>query len=249
MKDQCELAAEVLKNSKYTVAHTGAGISVESGVPPFRGEGGLWNKYDPSTLELGFFLSQPDKSWAVIREVFYNFFGKVKPNNAHMILAKWEKEGKLKSVVTQNIDDLHQMAGSQEVYEFHGNAKRLLCLVCEASSSIEEINLDQLPPYCKHCMGLLKPDFIFFGEGIPPMAYSKSVEAARKCDTMLIIGTAGEVSPANQIPIIAKDKGATIIEINLEPSLYTRRITDIYIQGKAGEVLPKIDRLLTLIAT
>jgi NAD-dependent deacetylase len=237
-------AAQVLKYSDYVVAHTGAGISVESGVPPFRGEGGLWNKYDPSTLELGFFLSRPDESWAVIREVFYNFFGKVHPNSAHKVLAKWEQQNQLKAVITQNIDDLHQMAGSHEVYEFHGNAKRLICVVCETISNIENLNLDVLPPYCTNCMGLLKPDFIFFGEGIPPLAYSKSVEAARLCNAMLIIGTAGEVSPANQIPIIAKEKGATIIEINLEPSLYTKRITDIFIQGKAGEVLPKLDRLL-----
>ncbi len=241
MDNQIEAAANILRQSKRIVAFTGAGISVESGIPPFRGEGGLWNKHDPQTLELGYFFTYPEKSWEVIREIFYAFFGKVKPNVAHLILAEWEAAGKLQSVITQNIDDLHQQAGNKEVYEFHGNAMRLGCVVCYHSIPIGEAQLDELPPRCPSCQGLLKPDFIFFGEGIPEVAYSKSVEAARNCDCMLIIGTAGEVSPANQMPMIAKNNGAKIIEINLEPSYYTSRISDCFLQGKAGEILPLLN--------
>jgi NAD-dependent deacetylase len=242
--NQLKKIAKLLAESKHGVAFTGAGVSVESGIPPFRGKGGLWNKYDPQTLELGYFYEQPDKSWEVIREIFYKFFGKVDPNKAHLVLADWEKRGLVKALITQNIDDLHQQSGSKEVYEFHGNAMRLVCVVCGTYVPIEEAELTVLPPRCKGCTGLLKPDFIFFGEGIPPLAYSKSVEAARQCDLMLIIGTAGEVSPANQIPLIAKNNGAAIVEINREPSYYTRRITDYYLNGKAGEILPQLDALI-----
>ncbi len=242
--NQLRKIAKLIASSKYCVAFTGAGVSVESGIPPFRGEGGLWNRYDPQTLELGYFFEQPDKSWEVIREIFYNFFGKVDPNKAHLVLADWENRGLVKALITQNIDNLHQQSGSKEVYDFHGNAMRLVCVVCESYVSIEDAELSVLPPRCKGCTGLLKPDFIFFGEGIPQLAYSKSVEAASQCDLMLIIGTAGEVSPANQIPIIAKNKGAVIVEINLEPSAYTNRITDYYLSGKAGEIMPQLDALI-----
>jgi NAD-dependent deacetylase len=242
--NQLRKIAKLIAGSKYCVAFTGAGVSVESGVPPFRGEGGLWNRYDPQTLELGYFFEQPDKSWEVVREIFYSFFGKVDPNEAHLVLADWENRGLVKALITQNIDNLHQQSGSKEVFEFHGNAMRLLCVVCGAYVSIEEANLSLLPPRCKGCTGLLKPDFIFFGEGIPQLAYSKSVEAASQCDLMLIIGTAGEVSPANQIPIIAKNQGAVIVEINLEPSYYTEHITDYYLSGKAGEIMPQLDALI-----
>ena len=107
---QLHKAVEVLNRSKYTIAFTGAGISVESGIPPFRGENGIWNKYDPSTLELGFFYENPKKSWEVIKQLFYDFFGNAECNNAHRVLAAMEKRGLLKCVITQNIDNLHQQA-------------------------------------------------------------------------------------------------------------------------------------------
>lgn len=244
MNESLTKVARLLKESQYAIAFTGAGISAESGVPPFRGEKGLWNRYDPKTLELGYFFEQPEQSWKVIREIFYAFFGKVEPNAAHLVMAGWEQLGRLKSVITQNIDNLHQQAGSREVYEFHGNAMRLICIVCGQYLPIDEADLQTLPPRCTACSGLLKPDFIFFGETIPEPAYSNSARAASRCDLMFIVGTTGEVSPANQMPMIAKRNGAAIVEINVKPSLYTGHITDHFLSGKAGEIMPQLNAVL-----
>ncbi len=127
---QLQKAVEVLRRSKYTIAFTGAGISVESGIPPFRGENGIWNKYDPATLELGFFYENPKESWEVIKQLFYDFFGNAECNTAHKVLARMEEKGLLKCVITQNIDNLHQQAGSKVVHEFHGNSQKLVCVQC-----------------------------------------------------------------------------------------------------------------------
>ena len=121
-------AADLIKKSKFTIAFTGAGISVESGIPPFRGENGLWNKYNPEVLDLGYYLNNPEDSWIYIREIFYDFFANARPNKAHQILARMEARGLLQSVITQNIDNLHFQSGSRVVHEFHGNSKRLKCL-------------------------------------------------------------------------------------------------------------------------
>jgi NAD-dependent deacetylase len=233
-------AVKIIGESSYTFAFTGAGISVESGIPPFRGENGIWGKYDPKVLELGYFHENPEESWKVIREIFYEYFGKSLPNKAHKVLAEVEKGNLLQSIVTQNIDNLHQEAGSREVYEFHGNMKKLLCTSCGKYHDVLKINLEKLPPQCSNCNGLLKPDFIFFGEGIPPDAYQKSMEAAQKAEVILIIGTTGEVMPAAQIPYIAKQNGAKVIEVNTKPSNYSGSITDIYLEGKATEVMGEL---------
>ncbi|TSA27338.1 MAG: NAD-dependent deacylase [Bacteroidetes bacterium] len=237
-------AASLLRSSRFTTAFTGAGISVESGIPPFRGEKGLWNKYDPRTLEIGFFLNQPEESWKVIKQIFYDFFGKAAPNQAHVVLAGMEQRGMLSCIITQNIDNLHQAAGSTVVHEFHGNSMKLVCLVCMHTYVYGEISLDTLPPRCPKCEGLLKPDFVFFGEAIPQEPLAAAYDAAGKSDVFLIIGSTGEVMPANQIPPLAKQNGATIIEINPQESHYTRWITDIFLQGKAGEVMGKLGEIL-----
>ena len=237
-------AVDLLKNSKYTIAFTGAGISVESGVPPFRGENGIWNKYDPKTLELGFFHNNPLESWEVIKQLFYDFFGKAKPNKAHIVLAELEKKGLLKCVITQNIDNLHQQAGSKVVHEFHGNSHKLVCTKCRSYFDFKLVDFENLPPLCEKCNGLLKPDFIFFGEGIPPDAYQNSVEAATKAEVVILIGSTGEVMPAAQIPYLAKQNGATIIEINTENSNFTHSITDVFIKGKATEVMGRLSDIM-----
>jgi NAD-dependent deacetylase len=229
-------AAEAIRNSAYTIAFTGAGISVESGVPPFRGESGIWSQYDPKTLELNFFLTNPAVSWAVIKELFYHFFDHARSNPAHHALAELEASGILKCVITQNIDNLHQQAGSSKVYEFHGNSQKLVCLRCRRSFIPPEIDFDELPPLCS-CGGLIKPDFIFFGESIPMDAYQKSLEAAENAQVVIVIGSTGEVMPAAQMPYIAKQNGAIVIEVNPEKSNFTRSITDIYLAGKAGETM------------
>ncbi len=233
-------AAELLKHSRYTTAFTGAGISVESGIPPFRGATGLWSKYNPIVLDINYFHTNPLESWKVIKEIFYDFFGKAEPNRAHLVLAAMEQQGLLKNIITQNIDNLHQEAGSNEVYEFHGNSRELVCTKCSKRFLMHEIDFDKLPVTCDACGGLVKPDFIFFGEGIPSEAYSKSLAAAENADVFLVIGTTGEIMPASQIPLIAKNNGAKIIEINVEPSNYTFHITDVFLKGKASEMMAKL---------
>ena len=240
METQISKAAALLRQSRYTTAFTGAGISVESGIPPFRGETGLWSKYDPIVLDIGYFHSNSLESWRVIKEIFYDFFGKAKPNKAHEVLAELEQKGLLKNIITQNIDNLHQEAGSNEVYEFHGNSRDLVCTKCSKRFGMQEVDFEKLPVTCDACGGLVKPDFIFFGEGIPQDAYSKSLAAAENADVFLVIGTTGEIMPASQIPIIAKNRGTKIIEVNIEPSGYTHQITDIFLKGKATEVLAKL---------
>jgi NAD-dependent deacetylase len=237
-------AAEILRKSKFTTAYTGAGISVESGIPPFRGEGGLWSKYDPKVLDIDYFLSQPAGSWKVIKEIFYDFFGKATPNRSHFVLAEMQSREMVARIITQNIDNLHQEAGSNNVYEFHGNCRNILCLNCFTAYKASEISFDHLPPTCRQCGGLLKPGFVFFGESIPQSPLTAAYEAAMKSDVFLIIGTTGEVMPANQIPVIAKNNGATIIEVNPNASNYTRTITDIFLQGRATEVMDRLSKEL-----
>lgn len=233
-------AAELLGKSRFTTAFTGAGISVESGIPPFRGPEGLWSRYDPAVLDIAYFHQNPLESWKVIKEIFYDFFRKANPNAAHLALAKMEEKGLLESIITQNIDNLHQQAGSLKVYEFHGNSHNLVCTKCGKHFGIPDIRFDKLPVLCDKCHGLVKPDFIFFGEGIPPQAYEKSLEAARRADVFLVIGTTGEIMPASEIPYLAKENNAKIIEVNTEPSKFTHQITDVFLQGKATDVMLKL---------
>jgi NAD-dependent deacetylase len=237
-------AVKLIKESDYTTAFTGAGISVESGIPPFRGEKGLWNKYDPQVLDLQYFYSNPKESWTVIKEIFYDFFGNAKPNYAHIGLALLEEKGMLKEIITQNIDNLHLEAGSKIVHEFHGNSKKLICTSCDYTAFATDVNLSKIPVSCPECHQLIKPDFIFFGEGIPPLAYQNSIEAAKKSKVMLVIGTTGEVMPACQMPVVAKQFGATIIEINPEESKFTHSITDIFLKGKASVIMDQIVKSL-----
>ncbi|MBQ1698282.1 MAG: NAD-dependent deacylase [Bacteroidales bacterium] len=231
--------AELISKAKYPVAFTGAGISVESGIPPFRGKGGLWNKYDPDFLTLTTFHRQPEKAWAIIKEIFYDHWGEASPNPAHTALADLEKMGMMNAIITMNIDNLHQKAGSTRVIEYHGTIGRMICEKCGKTYPTENVSLDTIPPRCS-CGAVLKPDFIFFEEGIPPKAYSESIDLAQKTDLMLVIGTTGEVMPACHVPIIAKQSGATIIEINPSESAYTYSTTDIYIPEKAGIALAEI---------
>ena len=243
MKNEIDIAASLIKESSYTTAFTGAGISVESGIPPFRGKNGLWNKYDPNMLVLDYFLKNPAESWKVIKEIFYDFFDKSEPNVAHKVLFEMEEQGLLKSIITQNIDNLHQFAGNKTVFEFHGNSHKLVCLKTGNTYKFDEVYLEEMPPKSEYG-GILKPDFIFFGESIPEGAYNNSLDAAQKSEVMLVIGTTGEVMPACKMPIIAKDNGAKIIEINTEKTTYTSSITDIFLRGKAGEIMSQLGQLI-----
>ena len=234
-------AAALIRDAAYLTAFTGAGISVESGIPPFRGEGGLWSRYDPRMLELDYFLAHPETAWPVIREIFYDHFGAAQPNAAHLALARLEKDGRLQTLITQNIDNLHYRAGSRNIVEFHGNSRLLVCLGCGKRVEAEPGTLRTLPPRCP-CGGIYKPDFIFFGEGIPPSAHAKAEEAARRTDVMLVIGSTGEVFPAALVPRWASEAGATIIEINPTASEFTGTVSDLHVAMKAAEAFTLIEK-------
>jgi NAD-dependent deacetylase len=244
--DKLNEAATLIRKAKYTVAFTGAGISVESGIPPFRGENGLWNKVDPIFLEIEYFRKKPLQSWKKIKEIFYDSLGDTQPNIAHETLAKMEKRSFLESIITQNIDHLHQKAGSRYVYELHGTYKQLVCTECGSEFDMSFADLRYLPPTCYICKGILKPDMVFFNEQIPPFAKKRSLEEAKKADLLIIIGTNAEVLPAAEIPVVAKEHGAKIIEINIEETHFTRELTDIFLRGKASEMMKGIGELLYL---
>lgn len=237
-------AAGLIANSRHLVAFTGAGISVESGIPPFRGKHGIWEQYDPSVLDIDFFTSHPSESWEVISRIFYDYFIDAVPNAAHFLLATLEKKGMLKAVITQNIDNMHREAGSVEVIEYHGNSKWLKCNHCGERYELSNVALNPLPPRCMEDQEVLKPDFVFFGEGIPPEAAGRSVEEVTLADLLLIIGTTGEVMPAGMLPSIAKSNGAKIIEINPRRSAYTSSLTDLFLQGPAAEISLQLESFL-----
>lgn len=237
--------AQIIKSAKYLTAFTGAGVSVESGIPPFRGAGGLWEKYDPKFIEIDFFYSHPLESWQEMKKIFFSSMNAAQPNTAHKVLAELEEQGILKGIITQNIDNLHQKAGSKNVQEFHGTINYLTCIKCGARYPLGEVKLDKLPPLCE-CGGVLKPDFVFYGEGINPQVYDASNMLALNSDVMFVIGTSGEVMPACSMPVLAKRKAnpAVIIEINTLPSAYTGVISDYYFEEKAGEFFAKLKQEL-----
>lgn len=226
-------AADIIKSARRCCAFTGAGISVESGIPPFRGENGLWNKYDPHAFDIQYFNENTQHCWEMIKEIFYELFGRVKPNAAHYSLVELEANKQLSAVITQNVDHLHFDAGSRVVYEFHGSLKKVVCMKCRKKYKIEQVDLNRLPPLCEKCGGILKPDVVFFGETIPEAAQKNSFNETKKSDCFILIGTTGTVAPANMIPPTAKSNGATIIEINPVKSQYTASVADLFIQEKA----------------
>jgi NAD-dependent deacetylase len=246
----CELeasyqkAASLIRHGRRITAFTGAGISVESGIPPFRGPGGLWSKYDPRLLDIDYFREHPGPSWAVIKEIFYSSFAGAAPNEAHLALAAMEAAGRLHCIITQNIDNLHHKAGSRMVWEFHGNSRNLVCLGCSATYRALTVDLSELPPTCRMCGGTLKPDFVFFGESIPEPVGMKSSLESYLADVFLLIGTTGAVMPASLIPRTAKGNGAHIIEINPEESEYTDQITDVFLKAKATVAMTRLIEIL-----
>ncbi|SOB59187.1 NAD-dependent protein deacetylase 1 [Pseudodesulfovibrio profundus] len=237
-----ENAAQAIRQSRCTMSFTGAGISVESGIPPFRGPGGVWSKYDPGKFEKAYFKRHPKEVWPLLKKVFYDLLDDAEPNAAHYALAELEAAGKLAGVVTQNIDSLHQAAGSATVHEYHGSIRRMQCMSCRIFFDANAISLERLPPPCPACGGLLKPDFIFFGEGIPTDVHRAATDLAKQADVCLVVGTGGQVMPAGRIPYIVKNRGGTVIEINLHDSDYSYTLSDYYLQGKAGVRLPELVR-------
>ena len=238
MNDAFEKAAEIILSSKLTLALTGAGVSVESGIPDFRSAEGLWSKFDPAeyaTIEA--FRANPQKVWEMLREM-EEVVGRAKPNMAHKGMSELEEMGCLHSIITQNIDNLHQAAGSRDVIEYHGNASTLSCLWCGGKYTAEEKRNEYLPR-CD-CEKILKPDVVFFGEAIPEEAMNRSFHLASSAGALLVVGTSAVVSPVNTIPSIAKRNGAGIIEINKEKTHLTNTVTNIFLEGSAGDIIPQV---------
>lgn len=237
--DSFVAASRCLREATHAVASTGAGISVGSGIPDFRGPCGLWQKYPPDQFAtFDAFLSDPEKVWRLWRELAQTLRA-AQPNPAHHALTQLQNDKKLTAIITQNVDNLHQNAGSKNVIEYHGNAYRLRCLDCDATRPFDIPDDAALPPRCS-CGGLWKPDVVMFGEMIPQDAVQRADTLARTCDVFLSIGTSVEVYPAADLPRIAKLHGAILIEINIEPTPLTHSITDHFLQGPAGEVLPRL---------
>ena len=231
--------AGLLKQSRKAAAITGAGISVESGIPDFRSKGGLWERFDPlEYATIRAFKKNPAQVWVMLREMD-RILVKARPNPAHYALAELEKRGILIGVITQNVDNLHQAAGSHNVVEYHGNAHRFVCLNCQGVWAREALDFDQTPLYC-YCGGLIKPDVVFFGEPIPEEAMFKANSLALSGDLLLLIGSSMEVAPANMLPQVAKENGAIIVENNTEHTRMTDFLTDYFLVGPAGKVWPQV---------
>jgi NAD-dependent deacetylase len=222
---------------------TGAGISVESGIPSFRGAQGMWAKYDPMEYAtLHAFMRSPRKVWEMLSEML-SVCGGAMPNAAHSGLAALEEMGVVRAVITQNVDGLHQSAGSRRVIEYHGNIEALVCVFCWRRYPTRERWTRDAVPVCD-CGQILKPDVVLFGEPIPWLAQEQAEEEARTCGVLLVIGTSAQVSPACDIPRIAKASGAAVVEINPEPTSLTASVTDIHLRGSAAEVLRSMGELL-----
>ncbi len=216
---------------------TGAGASAESGIPTFRGKGGLWEGARPEELATPeAFQRDPEKVWRWYcwrRELI----SKAEPNEAHRLLAKMEEEFDL-WVITQNVDGLHQRAGSRKVVELHGNIWRLKCASCGRTWEDEQA-CKEIPPRCSFCGGLARPDVVWFGEALPEEAVRKSFELAGWAEVFVVVGTSGLVQPAAQLPFIAKSFGAEVYVVNPQPTPHVR-IADLFIQDKASSGLRRV---------
>lgn len=227
-------AVRKLKSSRQTVALTGAGISTASGIPDFRGEHGLWKKYDPSKfVHINTFRSSPEMVWELAMKLL-EMSDKSAPNSAHLALAAMEKRGLLHCVITQNIDDLHNRAGSRSVISYHGSVRCGVCTLCNKSENV----IIGTTPVCGDCGSIMKPGFTLFGESVPSAAYLEARNLASYSDVFMVAGTSAVVQPAADLPFIARENGAYIIELNNSETGLSNYITDCFIKGRIEETLP-----------
>ena len=231
-----DIISDKLKQAEKIIFVTGAGISQESGIPTFRGKDGLWRKYDPMKLAtIDAFYEDPKLVWEWYEERRQNILA-AKPNPGHVAIAQLEKYKNV-SVLTQNIDGLHQRAGSSNVYELHGSIITIKCTVCSFKDKITT-GFSQLPPLCK-CGNMLRPDVVWFGEALPQDVWESAIEEASTCDIMIVVGTSLAVSPANLLPVYAKQNGATIVEVNIENTHMSQNM-DVSLRESAANALPRL---------
>jgi len=244
-----EQAATLLQGARSVVALTGAGLSVESGIPPFRGPGGLWTKYGEPPLDgyqrflrdpRGAWLERlrPRESWAV---ALHETLAKARPNAGHFAFAELEKLGRCDALITQNIDDLHRQAGSRNLLEIHGNHRFLRCIGCTRRFAEGELAIDEqdLPPRCPGCRGIVKGDTVHFGEPIPPDVLRGCYEAALRADCMIVAGTSATVFPAAEFPFEVLRRGGSVIEVNPHESELTG-VATLSLRGPGGAVLARL---------
>lgn len=238
MSDLQDLAHAIRHSSRGVVALTGSGISVASGVPSFRGSGGLWTRHDPmevATIEA--LTKDPERVWVFLRELD-EILGAARPNAAHEALAELEQRGFLRAIVTQNVDGLHQAAGSRQVVELHGSNRSLHCIACGHRIAREEAEARDTTtvPRCERCGGVLKPEVTFFGEELPRQALRRAEHLCRTSDVLLVIGTSVEVHPASRLPGLAEGHGAAVWEINPVAELPAAH----RLPGPAEDLLPAL---------
>ncbi|MEP6986350.1 MAG: NAD-dependent deacylase [Chloroflexota bacterium] len=242
--EKAQIAAELLFAADSAVALTGAGISTPSGIPDFRSpKSGLWEGIDPLTVASIYGFRQDPQAFYDWIYPLTKLTVNAEPNPAHYALAALEDQGKLKGVITQNIDMLHTRAGSHVVYELHGHFREATCVHCftvfDAEPIIQQFLLDHNVPHCSLCGGVIKPNVILFGEQLPIQTLMVAQDLARKADLMLIVGTSLEVAPASDLPMLAGRNGAKMIIINLEPTHLDNAAT-VVIHANAAEILPEI---------
>ena len=245
-EDAIRRAARLLLSARYVMALTGAGISVESGIPPFRGPGGLWTKYgEPPMNGYQIFLTDPKKAWeerlspkGPSKEI-WDTLGLAAPNLGHQALVDLEHMGILRCLITQNVDNLHSRAGSRHLVEIHGNYTLIRCIACNSRFPAAEVPLHRLPPHCPKCDGILKSDTVSFGEPIPPDALDNCFSQTQLCDCFLVAGTSATVYPAASFPLAVRDKGGALIEVNLYESELTPLCT-VSLRGPSAEMLPQL---------
>jgi NAD-dependent deacetylase len=246
MEAKINKVAQMIAASKRLVVFTGAGISTESGIPDFRGPDGLWTKVDPEDFTIDRFLRSGEtrkKVWYYLVEG--GLMINAEPNRAHLAIAELEKMNKLSSVITQNIDNLHQRAGNdpKKVHELHGNMQWLVCLDCHERYSVEMMRRKHPSPdffpVCEKCQGILKPDVVFFGEMLPPDTLISAERESEQCDLFIVIGSTLVVYPAAYMPIYAKQSGAKIVIINMGDTGHND-IADVIINAPAGDIMTRI---------
>ena len=231
-----ESIKDQIKDIQKIVFVTGAGISQESGIPTFRGKDGLWRNYDPMKLAtIDAFYKNPKLVWEWYNERRNNIF-QAQPNQGHNAIAELEKYAQV-MVLTQNIDGLHKKAGSSNVLELHGSIVKIKCSICDYNEEILT-EISDFPPLCK-CGNILRPDVVWFGEPLPQDVWQNAIEFASRCDLMVIVGTSLVVSPANTLPLYAKQNNATLIEINPEKTEMSEEMDEI-IRNTSVETLPKL---------
>jgi NAD-dependent deacetylase len=242
--DEIRAAAKTILAARYVMALTGAGMSVESGIPPFRGPGGLWTKYgEPPMNGYQIFLADPKKAWeerlSKRNDELYKPLSIAKPNPGHLALVDLEQLGVLRFVITQNVDDLHRQAGQKALAEIHGNWTLIRCLNCRTRFHGDAISLEKLPPACPRCGGLLKSDTVSFGEPIPIDVLNVCAENSAKADLVIVAGTSASVYPAAGFALEVKERGGILVEVNLYESDITQ-ICDFSLRGASAEVLPRL---------